>query len=763
MGRSINVNSHGQVAPDRYGLGAWLVYVALSSVFFGRSLIGHFSSRYLGNGADPSQFMWYMRWWPYAISHHLNPFWPRIIWPPAGVDIAWAASMPLPSLIAYPLTETLGLIPTFNLLCLLCPALAGWAAFILCRYITRAYGPSLIGGFIFGFSAHMLGKTFGNLNDALVFAVPLSLYFCLLWLDRRLNTRTFVILLALLLATAFLSFIETFATMTLFGSLALMLAVGLSGQDTRKRFLAMIGPLALSYACAVILVSPYFYFLVAHRMREAEIMPAAAFSIDPLNLFLPTPLNELGKFVFLSRLTSQFFAQLTESGGYIALPVIVIAILFTRKQWHTFYGRVLVDFLLLCLIFSLGPRLHVLGSMTAIGLPWLPFASLPFIQKALPARFMLYAFLDLAMMTSIWLAELDARSSVKLAIAAAVLVFMLPNLSSSYWTVDANIPAFFAGGMYKQYLSPGDRVIILPYSINGDSMLWQAQSNMYFDMVQGWTGFPLAPAQFEDWPIVQVMIDNIDLPEPGPQLKAFVANYDVRAIIMADDCACTWQYHPNDLAIGAWTRASVSSHDRQLWNGWLSTLGIEPTRVGNILFYKINPQQFSAYKDLTAMHLKLVDAEYRLSALITAGARYVQSGQDLSKLSPVRAMELHLLPAKLISQDVSTRRPQHTPIQSQLLLTKSDDGNIVVGVVAPYSILEQLVMKFGAHATDAHFLSMDPPFVPVRKPSGGMPLLLFMSFDRASLLSEASRIDPTKSQAFLTLRENRARRPTTSN
>jgi hypothetical protein len=279
---------------------------------------------------------------------------------------------------------------------------------------------------------------------------------------------------------------------------------------------------------------------------------------------------------------------------------------------------------------------------------------------------------------------------------------------------------------------------------------------MYFDMVQGWTGFPLAPTQFENWPIVQVLIDNISLPDPGLQLKAFIANFNVRAIIVAADCACTWQYHPNDLAPGAWTRASVSSYDRRLWNGWLSTLGVEPTRVGGVLLYRVNPQQFIAYKQLTAMQLKLADAEYRLSAVITAGAQYEQMGQDLSKLSPVRAMELHLLPAELISDDFSTRHPRGAPIQSQLLLTQAEDGNIVVGVVAPYSVLEQLVSKFGGHATETHFLAMEPPFVLVSKPSGGMPLLLFMSFDRSNLLREASRIDLTARQALVAPQDARA-------
>ena len=281
--------------------------------------------------------------------------------------------------------------------------------------------------------------------------------------------------------------------MSLFGGLVLSLAVVLADEATRKRLVAIIWPLALSYTGMAILVSPSLYYLIAHRIRTAEIMSAALCSIDPLNLLIPTPLNELGRFVWLRHLSSQFDAELIESGGYIALPVIAIAVLFTRRYWHTYRGRLMIDCLILTIVFALGPRLHILDERTIIALPWLPFTKLPFIQKALPARFMLYAFLDLAMMAAIVLTEVNASTAAKLAIGAAVVVFMLPNLSASYWTVDANMPVFFATGRYKEYLAPGENLIILPYNLNGDSMLWQAEANMYFNMVQGWTGFPLTP------------------------------------------------------------------------------------------------------------------------------------------------------------------------------------------------------------------------------------------------------------------------------
>ncbi len=81
-------------------LGAFLIYLALAFLFFSRSLIGHFSDRFIGREADPSQMMWLLAWWPYALGHHLNPFLTDYVWAPVGFNFAWMTSIPLPSLAA---------------------------------------------------------------------------------------------------------------------------------------------------------------------------------------------------------------------------------------------------------------------------------------------------------------------------------------------------------------------------------------------------------------------------------------------------------------------------------------------------------------------------------------------------------------------------------------------------------------------------------------------------------------------------------------
>jgi hypothetical protein len=740
-----SAEAHRWTHADYDGLTSFLIYFGLSLFFFGRSLFGHWTDRYIGAGADPGQFIWYLRWWPYAIAHGLNPFVPRVIWAPMGVNLAWAASIPLPSLLAYPLTATIGLIPTFNLLCLLCPAVAGWAMFLPCSLITRSYWPALVGGFIFAFSAHLIGKTFGNLNDALVFPIPLAVYVGLLRLNEHINARRFVMFLILLRVTQFFCFIELFATLTVVVGVTLLLAVASAPDEIRKRLISITPPIILSYALTVIIVSPYLYFLLVQRVRQTEIMSASAYSIDLLNFVIPTPLNELGKFRSVRLLTSSFVCGLVECGGYMGLPMIAIVALFGSRFRRSPWDRLMIYLLILLLVFSLGPHLQIMGHVTIIGLPWLLVAKLPFIQKALPARFMLFAFLDLAIMAAIWLSEVKRSAILRSAVAGVAILFTLPNFSASYWTADANVPEFFAAGLDRRYLAPKENVIILPYGIYGDAMIWQAESDLRFNMVQGWTGFPAIPAQFENWPIVTSMFWGANLPDASDQLKAFLANFNISTIIVAADCACVWELERGVAGPQWWKRAALSNNDRRLWSNWVSTLGGAPIRVGGVLLYRVPLAQLSHYEPLTAIQMESSDAEQRFVALLKAAAKYIEGGRDLAQLTPSHAAQLNLLPTDWISHHYMVRDPEEQPLLNRMLLTKSDNGNdIVLGMIASSEALHAVIRKYSSEASTIQYFSTDLPAKRLNQPSHEGPSLLVLTFDRATLSRMTTGIDAVR-------------------
>jgi hypothetical protein len=126
----------------------------------------------LGESADPTIYIWALVWWPFSFIHHLNPFFPRIVYAPTSYNLAWATTIPGPSLLAYPITRWVGPIITYNVLRLLAPACAGWTAFLLCPHITRRFWPSLLGGYVFGFSSYMICETHGHLFLILIFSAP---------------------------------------------------------------------------------------------------------------------------------------------------------------------------------------------------------------------------------------------------------------------------------------------------------------------------------------------------------------------------------------------------------------------------------------------------------------------------------------------------------------------------------------------------------------------------------------------------------------
>ena len=132
---------------------------------------------------------------------------------------------------------------------------------------------------------------------------------------------------------------------------------------------------------------------------------------------------------------------------------------------------------------------------------------------------MLYAYLALILMVAMWLAPDrqnagDEQKTLHWALGLAIIPFMLPNLSTSFWTTPAEIPPFFSSGLYRQYLTPGETVMVLPYGLFGEGMLWQAASDMYFRTAGGYVGFePPVPEEHSGWPIMAGLYNIAGVPD----------------------------------------------------------------------------------------------------------------------------------------------------------------------------------------------------------------------------------------------------------
>jgi hypothetical protein len=125
-----------------------LVYACLSLAMFGPWVLGRMSTWFLSASTqDGSIFVWTFRWWPYAISHHIDPFYTTAAWAHGGINLSWVTSVPAPALAMSPVTAAFGPFFSFNLAELAAPALAAWTAYLLCRHLVGSFLPALAGGF----------------------------------------------------------------------------------------------------------------------------------------------------------------------------------------------------------------------------------------------------------------------------------------------------------------------------------------------------------------------------------------------------------------------------------------------------------------------------------------------------------------------------------------------------------------------------------------------------------------------------------------
>ena len=162
------------IRPSLQALGAFFIYLAGAIVLWGIPVLAQFTTRYVGLGqGDAKLYRWSLAWTPWAIAHGKSPVFTDRVFAPAGADLSWTTFLPGPAFILWPVTRHFGTVASYNVILLVAPALAGWAAFLVCRRVTGAFLPALVGGYLFAFSTFMTGQMHGHANLVLIFPVPL--------------------------------------------------------------------------------------------------------------------------------------------------------------------------------------------------------------------------------------------------------------------------------------------------------------------------------------------------------------------------------------------------------------------------------------------------------------------------------------------------------------------------------------------------------------------------------------------------------------
>ncbi len=394
-------------------------------MLWGSHVLSHPGSRYVGLGqSDAKLYLWLLYWWPYALLHGMNPLVTHIAWSPQGVNMAWVTGLPGPSLLMAPITLTVGPVVSQNVLMLLAPPLAGWAAYLVCRRVTRSFWPSIAGGYLFGLSTYLVNQMQGHVNLVLVFPVPLCVYLVIRRLDGDIGPVAFILLLAAALVGQFSISTEVFATFTLLGGLALAGVVLLGGRDLRTKLLPVVGWIGGAYLLALVVLSPYLY-LALKGIPAGPVRLEEKASTDLLGFVVPRSRTLLGGSAF-SSFTRAFTLNNVEDGSYLGIPLLAVIVAFAWMERRRRTTWLLLALLLAAVILSLGPVLHVHGRPT-IPLPGTLLAHIPIAQDALPQRLTLYVWLVLAVVVALWLAHAQKGRWVAWVVVGLAALTILPS------------------------------------------------------------------------------------------------------------------------------------------------------------------------------------------------------------------------------------------------------------------------------------------------------------------------------------------------
>jgi hypothetical protein len=511
----------------------------------------------IGYGPDPPFFVWSFGWFPFALTHALDPLVSTYLDYPAGINLMGSTSAPLLGLVLGPVTAWWGPLVAYNLAVTASLALSAWCAFLLCCRLLRSRVASAIAGLLYGFSPFMVGHSLGHPH--LVAAVfPPLLFLALYDLVTRpqRHPRRVGALLGLIAAAQFYTSEEVLAMEALAVVLGVAVGAALFPTEWRRRITDSARPLAVGLAVGGALIALPLgvqFFGAQHVVRAVN--PGGFYVSDLLGFIIPSRMEWLSPLA-AAQVTDRFTGNPAEWGAYIGVPLLGVSVWVSLHAWRRPLVRFVALLGLLLAVLSLGPTLHVGGVVTAIPavvvglaillarreirvLPvllalvggWAALAAAPVVSDILPARLMLLVFLLLAILMAVFIDSarwrIPRQRLAVIAATGAVLLTLVPVTPIA--ATPFAVPGFFQGAIQSR-IREGSVVLVAPYAYAWDdvAMIWQSASGMWFRMPEGYGTVPGPSLNPPSTSLGDLMIDI----DRGAAYAGMTAQ--TRALVLAD-------------------------------------------------------------------------------------------------------------------------------------------------------------------------------------------------------------------------------------
>jgi len=478
--RSTRAGSAGASSRRREGLLALILYVALALGLIGRAAFagrgGGFGSGTLGTGPDVQIFLWGLRWWPHALGHGLDPLRSAVVWPPAGGAVLWSTTVPLLSVLATPLTLAFGSLVTWNVLVVLAPATAGWAAWLLCAELGADAVPALFGGALFGFGSFVLCEDIAHLQLSVCLLLPLAAWVSVRGVRGGASGWSLAVASGAIVIGQFLIFPELLVTLGVMAVIGLVAALWLLG-DEREALLSTARALAIGALVGCLVISPLVVEMITHVPRGSS--GAVAWPLDLLNLVVPTVRIAAGG-SSLTGISTRFPGNAAEQTGYLGVPLLLVVLAWGWRERRRPGPHLLLTMLAVAVLLALGSSLTVDGARS-IWLPWAALAKLPFLRDALPVRMTVFVWLCAAVIAARWLSDRRVPAWLRLLAVALVVVSLAP----AAWPFQPEPPAAHSAVVARSLR--GQRVLSLPFfDVRDRGLLVQQAHGFRFTLIDSW-------------------------------------------------------------------------------------------------------------------------------------------------------------------------------------------------------------------------------------------------------------------------------------
>ena len=226
----------------------------------------------------------------------------------------------------------------------------------------------------------------------------------------------------------------------------------------------------------------------------------------------------------------------------------MIVALYALRARRSPGARFLLVALAVAVVLDFGTGLFVKGRHE-LWLPWNEVAKLPVFDNVLTVRLSVFVALAGAAIVSIWTAGRSGWPG-QLVLPGLAVLALVPAVWNHDFREHPERWNFFTSGGIKSCVPKNDNIAIFPFGVLDNSTLWQAESDFWFRMAEGYLA-PNPPAASMKDPVVRSITYTAQDPTI-PQILELVRDEKVDRIISIAPYS-----HPNSTQMHAFGALSV--------------------------------------------------------------------------------------------------------------------------------------------------------------------------------------------------------------